>query len=253
MSSSAILSTPISVTSTNLRPFTNKDITNDVAYKHGLARPMKHYRLGFINTVSLDPSKPKSYLKTNVDRYVRSSRSTPLLSLMNRPGHVTESVSNVNFASDVKSDLSDERDNNCCEPTKALKLARGASTNLSQTYYQTNQQYRHARCKTIKQNEYNYTTDGGKTYTSNCSTNNCNEVVYKPSNAKFAQQGGVSSSSRTSDLVLNTIKLAVKNTKNKATADNFSNPNGVTTIPFILKAKSVVANQTDPCCHRKGT
>lgn len=102
-----ILSEPIPITSTNLRPFTNKDITNDVAYKHGLPRPLKHYRLGIINAVTIDPSAPDAkYLKTNIDRYVRSSRSTPLMSLiMDRPGHVSESISNTNYASDLAKDV----------------------------------------------------------------------------------------------------------------------------------------------------
>ena len=84
---SNILSEPILVTSTHLRPFTNNDVTNDISYKHGLPRPMKHYRLGIINTIDINPNSPDAgYLKTNVDRYVRSSRSTPLLSLtMERP------------------------------------------------------------------------------------------------------------------------------------------------------------------------
>ena len=53
---SSILNEPIPLTSANLRPFVNKDVTNDVAYKHGLPRPMKHYRLGVINAVTIDPN-----------------------------------------------------------------------------------------------------------------------------------------------------------------------------------------------------
>ena len=59
----SILSEPIPITSTNLRPFTNKDITNDVAYKHGLPRPLKHYRLGIINAVTIDPSAPDAFVR----------------------------------------------------------------------------------------------------------------------------------------------------------------------------------------------
>lgn len=234
---SSTLQTPISVVATNLRPFTNKDPTNDVVYKHGLPRPIKGYRLGYINAVTMDPSaQGYKYLQTNMNRYVRSSRSTNLMALINRPGHVTESISNANFASDVKSDLSVETDNNCCEEKKALKLARGASTNLSKNYYQTEHQYRQSRCKTLYQKSFNYTRDNGTTYVGNCPT--CNKIIYKPNNAQYSTQGGVSSSSRTTRLILNTIKTDVNGLKSKATADNFSNPSGSISVPFILKSKS---------------
>ena len=83
---SSTLQTPISVVATNLRPFTNKDPTNDIAYKHGLPRPIKGYRLGYINAVTMDPSaQGYKYLQTNMNRYVRSSRSTNLMALMDRP------------------------------------------------------------------------------------------------------------------------------------------------------------------------
>ena len=103
---SSILNEPIPLTSANLRPFVNKDVTNDVAYRHGLPRPMKHYRLGVINAVTIDPSNSDAnYLTTNINRYVRSSRTAPLLSLtMERPGHVFESTSNVNFGNDLSKD-----------------------------------------------------------------------------------------------------------------------------------------------------
>ena len=74
---------------TNLRPFTNNDLTNNVVYKHGLPRPLKwNYRLGKINTVSIDSSNPDSYQVTNNNRYVKSSKTVPLIGLlMDRPGH----------------------------------------------------------------------------------------------------------------------------------------------------------------------
>lgn len=392
MSSSTILNEPIPLTSANLRPFTNKDLANDVVYKHGLPRPMKHYRLGVINAVTIDPnSSNANYLTTNVNRYVRSSRSAPLLSLtMERPGHVTESISNVNFGNDLSKDtrmdglltdscpslqnkpylepgvecLNQENivkvvssngnkyvfnsatysslkvygltkgtyvfknipsnhpmallnkdgkeglityqgdvnkkltrevqeispihtydfyygditvevkgdfgilsiycfyhgymggkdllkysdgcqetpeskiTNVCNQEKKALNRARGSSTNLSKNYYQSSQQYRYARCNTIQQKGYNYSNNGNGEYVSNCTNGACNKVVYKPNNAQFSTQGGVSSSSRTSRLTLNTIKTEANNYNNKATADNYTNIGGVVTTPFILKAKT---------------
>jgi len=251
---STILNDPVPLTSTNLRPFVNKDVTNDVVYKHGLPRPMKHYRLGVINAVTIDPaSSDANYLRTNVNRYVRSSRTAPLLSLtMERPGHVTESTSNVNYANDLsKDERMDGLLTDCCQEKKALNRVRGSSTNLSKNYYQTAQQYRYARCNTIQQKGYQYSNGGNGEYVSNCTTAACNKVVYKPSNAQFSNQGGVSSSSRTSRLTLNTIKTEANNYNSKATADNYTNTGGVVTTPFILKAKTAGVQSCKPSkiCH----
>ena len=398
---SSILNEPIPLTSANLRPFVNKDVTNDVAYKHGLPRPMKHYRLGVINAVTIDPnSSDANYLTTNVNRYVRSSRTAPLLSLtMERPGHVFESTSNVNFGNDLSKDtrfdgllteacpslkpepildpgveclkkentvnvvssdgnkyvfnsfvyssdkiygltkgtyvfknvpsshpmallnkdkeglITYKGDENkkisrlineilpinydfyhgditvevkgdfenisvycyyhgymggkdllkysdgckenkeielikptsvCNQEKIALNRARGSNTNLSKNYYQTSQHYRHSRCNTIQQKGYQYSNSGNGEYVSNCSNEGCNKVIYKPSNAQFATQGGVSSSSRTSRLTLNTIKTEANNYKNKATADNYTNIGAVVTTPFILKAKTSGAGFCKP-------
>ena len=239
------LNDPIPVTSTNLRPFTNKDLTNDITYRHGMARPLKHYRLGIINAVTIDPSSSDvKYLTTNINRYVNSSKSTPLLSLINRPGGVFESTSNVNFASDLVNDERDDKHlSDCCQAEKALRRVRGAPTKIDKTYYQTSQQYRHARCNTINQKSFQYTNSGNGKYLANCAADSkkaCNEVIYKPNNAQFSTQGGVSSSDRTTRLTLNTIKKEVDGQKNKATLQNYNSVFGASNVPFILKAKSDV-------------
>ena len=128
--------------------------------------------------------------------------------------------------------------NVCNQEKNALNRVRGSNTNLSKNYYQTSQQYRHSRCNTIQQKGYQYSNSGNGEYVSNCSNEGCNKVIYKPSNSQFATQGGVSSSSRTSRLTLNTIKTEANNYKNKATADNYTNIGSVVTTPFILKAKT---------------
>lgn len=240
------LSEPILVTSTNLRPFTNNDVTNDVAYRHGLPRPMKwNYRLGMINAVAMDPAtNGYAYHTTNMNRYVKSSRSTPLLSLtMERPGHVTSSTSNAVYACDLSRDERNSLEGLCCQATNALKRVRGASTILKKDYYQTAQQYRQARCNTIQQNSYNYTRDEGVTYQGNCPCLNgigCNKLTYSPNNVQYATQGGVSSSSRTLRLTLNTLEKDLNGLGSRGTANNFGNSSGSPNIPFILKSKSDV-------------
>jgi hypothetical protein len=204
-------------TSTNLRPFTNNDTTNTVTYKHGLPRPLKwNYRLGKINTVSIDASNPDKYQITNNDRYVRSSKSVPLIGLlMDRPGHSIltgpspSSVLQTCLTSDISVLTTD-----CCQAKYALDRIRGPSTvikpnpNTGKDYYPTQQQYLRSRGKTLKQNSFHYTNGTGCDPT-NINAPNISAPIFAPNNEQFAQQGGVSSSSRTTRLTLNTIKTAV--------------------------------------------
>lgn len=201
---------------TNLRPFTNNDLTNNVVYKHGLPRPLKwNYRLGKINTVSIDSSNPDSYQVTNNNRYVKSSKTVPLIGLlMDRPGHSivmgTASSSVLDTCLTPSDSLSTT---DCCQAKYALERVRGPSTVIrpnpetGQKYYPTQQQYLRSRGKTLKQNSFHYMND-----TTGCDPANptISAPIFSPNNEQFAQQGGVSSSSRTTRLTLNTIKTAVK-------------------------------------------
>jgi len=202
-------------TATNLRPFTNNDPTNIVDYKHGLPRPLKwNYRLGKINTVSIDSSNPDSYQITNNNRYVSSSKTVPLIGLlMDRPGH---SILLGSGGSSVLDTCLTPDDNlfttDCCQAKYALERVRGPSTVIKpnpetgQKYYPTQQQYLRSRGKTLKQNSFHYSTDN-----TGCDpTNNMiSAPIFAPNNEQFMQQGGVSSSSRTTRLTLNTIKTAI--------------------------------------------
>ena len=146
---------------TNLRPHTNKDYTNDVVYKHGLPRPMKwNYRLGKLNTVAMDATTPDTYQVTNNNRYVRSSKTVPLIALMmDRPGHSinTEISCNIN---DTKLEFDENlTTTDCCKARNALRLVRGPSTVLNKTdqkYYPTQQQYLRSRGMTLKQQSFHY-------------------------------------------------------------------------------------------------
>ena len=230
--------TVLANTTTNLRPFLNKDYTNNVEYKHGAARPMKHYRLGKINSVSLDTNSLNTYIVSNNSRYVPSSKAIPLVSLtMDRPGCVNRSNNDTTDATCLNVDVNNlPSDNNCCEATKALKRVRGSSTVLNKEYYQTQKQYLQSRCKTIKQTSFHYANQG---IHANCSTNSsapcltCNSIVYKPSNQQYTQDGGVSSSSRTTRLTLNTIK------RNLNTTDfsHYKRPDYCSSLPNSLRPR----------------
>lgn len=65
-----------------MRPQTNKDYTNNVIYKHGLARPMKHYRKGRIMLTENTPSHLKRQVRSGVGR-------GSIADLMDRPGCVS--------------------------------------------------------------------------------------------------------------------------------------------------------------------
>ena len=211
-----------SSTSTNLRPFTNNDLTNDITYRHGLPRPLKwNYRLGRLNMVSLDSVNPNKYEVTNNNRYVRSSSTVPLIGLlMDRPGQSIVSGPNTDLVREtcVVSDGSIV-DSDCCKAKKALDLVRGPSTVIKKnpvsgkSYYPSQQQYLQSRGKTIKQNSFHSANNSSACDPNNVDAPNMNAPVFKPNNEQFAQQGGVSSSSRTTRLTLNTIKTSVSESK----------------------------------------
>jgi len=105
-----------------------------------------------------------------------------------------------------------------CSPSKR-------KTTLIETSYRNTDNYLHSRCNTynqnistLKDNNVNYFTEGGipinpsnsengtqKRKSFDCYNTNCNTTIYKPSNIQYAQQGGVSSSSRLSRLKYNTL------------------------------------------------
>ena len=215
-----------SSTSTNLRPFTNNDLTNDIVYKHGLPRPLKwNYRLGRINTVTLDSSNPDSYQITNNNRYVKSSKSVPLIGLlMDRPGHSIIMGSPNSALETCITPSEGLATTDCCQAKYALDRVRGPSTVIKpnpetgKKYYSSQQQYLHSRGKTLKQNSFHYVNT-----TSGCDPSNPNisAPIFAPNNAQYAQQGGVSSSSRTTRLTLNTIKTAVNDTIGQPAHKNY--------------------------------
>ena len=105
----------------------------------------------------------------------------------------------------------------CCKEQHALTRVRGASTVIKpnpvsgKDYYPTQQQYLRSRGKTLKQNSFQHVNSAG-----------C-EPVFAPNNHQFVQQGGVSSSSRTTRLTLNTIKTSVSMSNANPTPKNFDN------------------------------
>ena len=178
-------SNPIGITSGNIRPYTNKDLANNVIYKFGLPRPMKHYRKGISATTPLNEYQENKEVKT--------SRGGNLVSqLMDIPGGystiqntinevnniehnnklcsnfqgitmVNDIYPNVNYAENppVIMKIGNEpifvksTDFCCSAPKNALNLLR-TSTNLKQNYYTTTYQYLQNRCQTYDQRIFNF-------------------------------------------------------------------------------------------------
>jgi hypothetical protein len=83
-----VFSNPVGVTSTHIRPLTNKDYGNIFPTGFGLPRPIKHYRKGTVipinfNVLTLNPENPlqiieQSQVEYNINRAVKSSISSSL-------------------------------------------------------------------------------------------------------------------------------------------------------------------------------
>lgn len=171
-------SNPIGITWGNIRPYTNKDLSNNIIYKPG-PRPIKHYRKGV----------------TTQENEVRSSRGSALVSqLIDLPGcysttentinevnnieHTNQMCStshgiamvrdiypNVNYYQNPPVIMKDgdkpifAKGVCCSQPKNALKRIR-TSTNLKQNYYTTTSQYLQNRCQTYNQRIFNFAVPG---------------------------------------------------------------------------------------------
>lgn len=163
----------------------------------------------------------------------------------------------------------------CCnEQRKALRRVLPANTNLPKNYFTTLQQYRQNRCQTYDQRVFNFQTGSDmlsnsgiapellkyskpgdplsslNLYVANCypnadsSTNlrGCKQVYYKPNNPQFAQQGGVSSSTRLLKLTVDTISKNLASTRKLKGSGGVPNIGGQPNTPFIYKNKVQKAN-----------
>lgn len=177
-------SNPVGITWGNIRPYTNKDLSNSVIYKPG-PRPLKHYRKG-ISAIT-----PSTGYQENKE--VKSSRGNNLVSqLMDLPGCYTttqntvDEINNVEHTNKLCSKFQGiamvkdiypnvnfyekppvimkngdkpvflKADGFCCSaPKNALRLLR-TSTNLKQNYYTTTYQYLQNRCQTYDQRIFNF-------------------------------------------------------------------------------------------------
>jgi len=192
-----LYSNPVGITAGNIRPLTNKDLTNISVYRQGSARPLKwQFRKQTLTQVPytiVNPNNPNQYITVPQNRATKSAaglenKSGGLIGqLMDRPGgySVKENKSDeVNETLKANLDCKDctgisvvtnyypeyyltnnplpvcTNPQNCCnEPRKALLRVRPASTNLKKNYFTTLQQYRENRCNTYEQKAFNFKTE----------------------------------------------------------------------------------------------
>jgi len=181
-------SNPIGITSGNIRPYTNFDLTNSVIYKPGLPRPIKHYRKGISantnteyqenrevtssrgsNLVSQLIDLPGCYttLQNTIDEVDNIEYTNKLCSKFRGIAMVKDIYPNVNYYENPPVIMKEGNtpiflkttDFCCSAPKNALNLLR-TSTNLKQNYYTTNYQYLQNRCQTYDQRIFNFAVPG---------------------------------------------------------------------------------------------
>ena len=102
-----IYSNPIGITSGNMRPKTNLDYRNSAIYKHGLPRPMKHYRKGTSTPI---PSNPDNLAEATEANYytntnVKTSRTGKLVEqLIDNPGGFVVKENLINNNNTIRRD-----------------------------------------------------------------------------------------------------------------------------------------------------
>jgi hypothetical protein len=196
-------SNPVGITAGNIRPFTNKDPTNDSYIGFGLPRPIKQYRKGRVNNSSL---------LGNGGQLVKSSVGGSLINQMiDTPGNYNIFPNTINEGSNI-TNLNNECINCngigvvtqwmpitnltenpkmvtqtqqfCCNaeqkavvrclPTSSNLTINGYSPTCSLTnnYFSSLQQYRQNRCQTYNQRVFNFTSNENielNTYNAKCS------------------------------------------------------------------------------------
>ena len=254
--------TPVGITAGSMRPLTNKDYGNTFQGAFGKPRPIKHSRKGSLPRVSVKDILPTASnqeyieLDRNLNRDVRSSTNGTLVSQMiTNPGGYsvkentleTETSNcggvcvsadyypNVPFLTENPEPSSQSRTFCCNEERKARRRAMPASTLLKKNYKTTHIQLLEDRCKTFKQNSFNYVRvksgSGASAQESYfvpqcyCPTSSCGQVYYKPNNTQFAKEGAVSSSTYNLRLNQNTINTNISSLpKNVIMYKNKSEP-----------------------------
>lgn len=188
---------PIGSVRGNLRPFTNKDYSNNIPGTFGLPRPMKHYRKGrsvvstyipeedrtvksSINGKSITDiqDNPGSYIIHNNDIINHTNNDCGICNRNNGNNIVSSYYPNESYLTENPIRQSQTVSFNCNAEKKARRRIMSGSTNIKKNYFTTLHQYRQNRCKTFDQKSFNFeeTNDSvynntNNIYRANCKTN----------------------------------------------------------------------------------
>ena len=187
---------------TNSRPFTANDPIvsvssddplelkkNPFGRPFGKANPLKHWRKQLMPEYATKSSKQVSLDRVNAP-------SGAILSKCDC------SSSNAQLLKEniiILNSCTGTRDGNRCVGG-SHNVRRSASTNLNKNYYRNYSKYLQAKCRTYESNTHLGAKNDNNTYQgSKCHTESCpnKQIIYKPSNTAFMQQGSVSSSANT--------------------------------------------------------
>lgn len=178
---------PVGITATTLRPFTNKDYTNNFKTGFGLPRPIKHYRLGRGFNYNIETSVNGVYSIHTANKAVKSSNGGATLvgQLIDVPGAynvfenkftetgnkelleseclgcqgvgmVVNYKPNLEYLTNNPEPTTENKTLCCNEEKKAEQRVIYASTNLKKNYYTTHAQYMQNRCKLYNQRVFNF-------------------------------------------------------------------------------------------------
>lgn len=173
---------------TNSRPFTHDDPFTVRPF--GKANPLKHWRK------QLMPYYPtKSSKQVSLDRI--NAPSGAILSTQDSPNCSSSNVQLLKENIIILNSCTGTCDGNRCVGG-SHNIRRSASTNIKKNYYRNYSKYLQSKCRTYETNTHLGEKNDNNTYKgSKCQRCPNKEIVYKPSNSAFMQQGSVSSSANT--------------------------------------------------------
>lgn len=138
-----VLSNPVGITASNIRPLTNNDIGNVFPTGFGLARPIKHFRKGRVIPVQpilvVDPENPFQYIEVNqinynLNRFTKSSIGASLGGGAGGRGPLTQTI-DMPGSVDMKQNVANET-NNMSQLNKDCKTCEGVG--IISSYYPNN-------------------------------------------------------------------------------------------------------------------
>jgi hypothetical protein len=170
---------PTTIYSNGIVPTTNLNVLPPTLQSNMRANPIKHYRIGQrisldadgnIISTSIKTTKPSKMISMIMDRPGGYSMTRPILNSSDCNSTCNGNIITTEIFKDVQP-------NTVCN---ALKRVRGASTIVTNNYYNSSKQYLQSKCRTYDR--------------ASRPANDSNNNVYKPNNETFSTQGAVSSS-----------------------------------------------------------